>query len=192
MAVKRRRLFLYLAIACFAGLMTVFIVDGYLGIYDTIFVTAREYTQKIEADYWLRQGPEYYPYPQPPRPEGEDETAYCCIGANEGDTIFFRYQIANHQSSTYSTDIQASVWRENEKIVDLFSGDVSIGPFDNETVAWKLSSDDVKTDGIGAGMSRRFTVKINRGDIERKIIIDFYYPEAPPIPQTVPPPELQR
>jgi len=54
MAVKRRYLFLYLALACVAGLTAIFIVDAYLGIYDTVYVTAREYTQKIEADYWLR------------------------------------------------------------------------------------------------------------------------------------------
>ena len=177
MAVKRRYRFLYLAIACFAGLIAIFVVDGYLGIYDTVYVTAREYTEKIEADYWLRQQPEYYP-----RPVGEDEIAYCCIGASEGDTIFFRYQIANHQSSTYSTDIQASVWRENEKILDLFSGDVSIGPFDDATVEWELSSDDLKIADIGAEMSRQFTVKISRGEVERRIIVDFYYPERSPPP----------
>ena len=172
MAIKLRHRFLYLAIACFAGLVAIFVVDGYLGIYDTVYVTAREYTQKIEADYWLSQSPEYYP-----RPVGENETAYCCIGASEGDTIFFRYQIANHQSSTYSTSIQASVWRENEKIFDLFSGDVSIGHFDDTTVEWELSSDDLKITDVGDDRSRQFTVRINRGDVERRIIVDFYYPE---------------
>jgi len=176
-AIKLKRRFLYLAIACFAGLVAIFIVDGYLGIYDTVYVTSREYTQKIEADYWLRQQPEYYP-----QRVGEDEIAYCCIGAREGDTIFFRYQIANHLSSTYSADIQASVWRENEKILDLFSGDVSIGSFDDATVEWELLSDDLKIADIGAEMSRQFTVKINRGEVERRIIVDFYFPEKQPPP----------
>jgi hypothetical protein len=39
---------LYLALACFAGLIAIFIADGYLGIYDTAYVTAGEYEQEIE------------------------------------------------------------------------------------------------------------------------------------------------
>ncbi len=177
MAVKRRRLFLYLAIACFAGLMAIFIVDGYLGIYDTIYVTVGEREQKIEADYWQR-------------PESAWPTQYenaWQIGATVGDKITFRYEIENHQFSTYSTPVQASVWKENEKVVDLFSGDVSTGRFGKAMVEWSLSSKELP--GLIPG---GWTVKINRGDVERKIIIDFYYPEAPPIPQPVPPPELPR
>lgn len=176
-AVKLKRRFLCLAIACFAGLIAIFVVDGYLGIYDTVYVTAREDTEKIEADYWLRQQPEYYP-----ERAGEDEIAYCCIEANAGDTIFFRYQIANHQSATYSTDIQASVWRENEKVVDLFSGDVSIEPFDDATVEWEFPSDDLKIADIETERFVRFTVRINRGDVERRIIVEFFYPDGKPLP----------
>ena len=45
----RRHLFLYLALGCFAGLIAIFIVDGYVGIYDTVYVTAGEYEQKNRA-----------------------------------------------------------------------------------------------------------------------------------------------
>ena len=51
---KPRRLFLYLAIACFAALVAIFVVDGYMGVYDTLYVTVGEYEQEIEADYWER------------------------------------------------------------------------------------------------------------------------------------------
>ena len=179
MAVKRRYLFLYLAIACIAGLIAIFVVDAYLGVYDTIYVTVGEYEQKIEAAYWQQ-------------PEGFWPTGYenaWPIGATVGQKITFRYEIENHQFSTYSTTVQASVWKENEKVVDLFSGDVSIGQFGKEMVEWPLSSEELP--GLTPGWPAQYTVKINRGDIERKIIIDFYYPEAPPIEKTVPPPELQ-
>ncbi len=179
MAVKRRYLFLYLAIACIAGLTALFIVDAYLGVYDTIYVTVGEYEQKIEADYWQR-------------PEGFWPTGYenaWPIGATVGDKITFRYEIENHQFSTYSTPVQASVWKENEKIDDLFSGDVSIGRFGKAVVEWPLSSEELP--GLIPGWPAQYTVKINLGDIERKIILDLNYPEAPLTPQPpkiVPPP----
>ena len=37
----RRHLFLYLALACFAGLIAISIVDGYMGIYNTVYITTR-------------------------------------------------------------------------------------------------------------------------------------------------------
>jgi hypothetical protein len=176
MAVKRRYLFLYLAIACFAGLVAVFIVDAYLGVYDTIYVTVGEYEQKIEADYWQR--------PESFWPTGYENAWQ--TQATVGDKIPFRYEIENHQFSTYSTLVQASVWKENEKVFDLFSGDVSIDRFGKEMVKWSLATEELP--GLTPGWPAQFTVKINRGDIERKIIIDLYYPEAPAVPK----PELQR
>jgi hypothetical protein len=168
MAVKRRYLFLYLAIACFAGLVAVFIVDAYLGVYDTIYVTTGEYEQKIEADYWQR-------------PESAWPTQYenaWPIQATVGDQIPFRYEIENHRFSTYSTLVQASVWKENEKVTDLFSGDVSIGRFGKATVTWSLATEELP--GLTPGWPAQFTIKINRGGIERKIILSLNYPEAPP------------
>jgi len=183
MAVKRRYLFLYLAIACIAGLIAIFVVDAYLGVYDTIYVTVGEYEQKIEAAYWQQ-------------PEGFWPTGYenaWPIGATVGQKITFRYEIENHQFSTYSTPVQASVWKENEKVDDLFSGDVSIGRFGKEVVEWSLATEELP--GLIPGWPAQYTVKINLGDIERKIILDLYYPEAPPTPQPpkiVPESELQR
>ena len=40
MAAERRNLFLYLTLACFLGIIAIFIFDGYVGIYDTIYVTS--------------------------------------------------------------------------------------------------------------------------------------------------------
>jgi len=171
MKVKLERRFLYLAIACFVGLVTIFVVDGYMGIYDTVYVTVREYTQKIEADYWLQQRPEYAPVPV----SGEgDEIAYY-ISASVDDNVSFRYVIENHQFSSYSTLVQASVWQENEKVLDLFSGHISASPLREATAEWRLSSDD-----LGITAPTQYTVRINHGDIERRIIVDFYSLEESP------------
>jgi len=171
MKVKLERRFLYLAIACFVGLVTIFVVDGYMGIYDTVYVTVREYTQKIETAYWLQQRPEYAPVPV----SGEgDEIAYY-IEAGVDDNVSFRYVIENHQFSDYSTLVQASVWQENEKVLDLFSGNMLIKPFGKETAEWRLLSDD-----LGITTSTQYTVRINYGDIERRIIVGFYSLEESP------------
>jgi len=53
----RRNLFLYLALTCFLALIVIFFVDGYMGIYDTTYITVGEQEQIIEPDYWLQQYP---------------------------------------------------------------------------------------------------------------------------------------
>lgn len=171
--IKRKYLFLYLAIACFAGLVAIFVVDGYLGIYDTIYATAREYTQKIEADYWTRPGASYYP-----TPEYGDGNVYCCIYTNAGEDVSFRYEIANHRFSTYAITVESSLWQQEEKIIDLVSEDVEIDSFGTATVEWKLSSDALEAAGIDwiAG-SNQYTVRINHGEVERRVIVEFYYNE---------------
>lgn len=171
MAVKRRYRFLYLAIACFAGLIAVFIVDGYLGIYDTVYITTGEYEQRIEPDWWRR------------------EETFWSTGARWGERVSFRYEIENHQFSTYSTLIQASVWKENERIIDLFSENRSVQPFGTVMVEWTLSSEELESAGFGIDGYADYTVKINRGDVERTIIVNFYYPEEGPYPKPVPPRE---
>jgi len=172
MTTKRKNLFLYLALACFIGLIAIFFVDGYLGIYDTTYITAGEQEQVIEPDYWLQQ-----------YPPGAEMTYY--IGAQWGQKVFFRYEIDNHRFSSYSTLVQASVWQENEKVFDLFSEQKSMGPFDKATMEWTLSTEDLGQPVPGT--SSQYTVRITYGEVARKIVVDFYYPGEYPVPPEVVP-----
>jgi hypothetical protein len=184
---KPRRRFLFLAIGCFAGLIAIFVVDGYLGIYDTFHISVGEYpAQTITADYWLNQGYGQYEAPRPVGAE-EDKYAYCCIGADWGQTISFKYVIENHQSSTYSAHIQASAWKGNEKITDLSSDDVTITPFREVVVEWTLSADDLVVGTPVSGQSYDYTVRVNRGDVERRVIVEFYYSQNGIPPEKIPP-----
>ncbi len=172
MATKRRNLFLYLALACFVGIIAIFIVDGYMGIYDTVYIVAGEREQTIKADFWLRR---YRASPP----------AYH-ISVEWEEKVFFCYEVDNRQFSTYSTPIQASVWKENEKLLDLFSEDESIKPFDKVRVEWTLDSEQLQSRGFSQG---EYTVKIERKRVERKIRIGYHYPPTRPVyPQKVPPP----
>ena len=162
MVKKPKRLFLYLAIACFAGLVSIFIVDGYIGIHDTIRVTIGEYEQEVEADYWA------------------DSDDYWPVYADAGDNVYFSYQIDNNQFSEYSTHVEASLWQENEKIIDLFSEDVSIARFDEIEMEWTLPSEHLPDADVRADGYEEYSVKIARGDVERRVIVNYYYGESVP------------
>jgi len=168
----RRNPFLYLALACFIGLIAIFVFDGYLGIYDTISITAGEREQTVAPDHWYRY--RYNP----------------SVGVVWGEErVFFSYEVDNRQFSGYVTTIQASVWKENEKVVDLFSEDKTIEPFDKIKVEWILDSEQLQTRGFSEG---EYTVKIERKGVERKIIVGYHVPAPPPYPEKVPLPPPER
>jgi len=164
MATKRRNLFLYLTIACFLGLVTVFIVDGYLGIYDTVYITAGEYEEKIEPDHWVRQEQFWSP------------------GVNQDEKIFFRYEIDNRQFSDYTADIEVSVWRSQSKISDLVSQRMLISAFEKMQLEWEVDTTELLPGDTPPEQGYDFSVIINRGEIERRIIVNVNpvaYPVKP-------------
>jgi len=164
MKARRLSLFLSLAIACFIGIIAIFVFDGYVGIYDTVHVTAGEYEQEIGPDFWQGQSrDDKYAYPYH-------------IEARWGEPAGFRYEIANRRFSDYATTVEASLWKSNVKLLDLFSDNVSLDSFDDVTVEWNLSPQMMKNAGLAAG---DYTVKIMRGEAElgKGIIINFYDPQ---------------
>jgi hypothetical protein len=164
MAKRSSNLSLYLAIACFLGIVAVFLVDGYMGIYDTIWVTAGEHTQKIDSEYWERGGKEHA-FP---------------IGVTGGEVVSFRYQVDNRRPSSYSLDINASLWKSNQKIRELLiSSDDKVRPFSHSRIyEWTLDT---------AGLElEEYTVKIKRDGVERRVVLGLrspsprVYPVYPP------------
>jgi hypothetical protein len=160
---SKRNLYLYLAIACFIGIIAIFIVDGYLGIYDTFYITANEYEREIAPDYWLHPKHKGYSYPYN-------------VGAEWGGAaIRFRYELDNRRFSSYSSTIKVSVWKENEKILDLVSKDKLVKPFDKAMLEWALDSEELQSQGFSVG---EYTMKLERKGIERKIIVSYYQREG--------------
>ena len=167
----RRYLFLYLTLACFFGLIAIFIVDGYIGIYDTLYITAGEQPQTIEPDEWLRQGMVWK--------QG--------VNVNWGEKVFFRYEVDNRQFSSYTADIEASVWRSQQKIHDLISQPISIDAFAKGQLEWEIDTAELLPGDIPPEQSYEFTVIIKRGEIERNIIV-YINPTPYPIkPAPIPP-----
>ena len=174
----RRNLFLYLTLACFVGLIAIFVVDGYMGIHDTVYITAGELEQKIEADFWQR------------------EDGVWSTGTNWGEKVFFRYEVDNRQFSTYSADIEVAVWHSQEKLRDLISQQILVAAFDKGSIEWVMDTTELLPSGIPPippeqSYPYRCTVIIKRGDIERRIIVylnPIAYPsEYPAKPVPVPP-----
>jgi len=167
MAIKRINLYLGLTILCFVGLIAIFIVDGYMGVYDALHVPMGEREEKIEADQWQQ-------WSQWERAE---------IGW--GERAFFRYEVDNRQFSTYSANVAVSVWRSREKVRDLLSQSVSIAPFDKEEVEWVVDTTELVPTGVSLeGRPVEYTIVINRGEIERKVIFTIFgYAKVPSPPR---------
>jgi len=149
----RKKLFLYLTLACFFGLIAIFIVDGYMGIYDTIYITAGEREEKVEPDSWLKQD------------------RFWSVGVNWEEKIFFDYEVDNRRFLSYSAEIEVSVWHSQEKVADLVSRHMQIGAFDKGQLEWVLDTAELKPDDILPEQSYEFTVIIKRGQVERNIIV---------------------
>jgi len=153
MAAKRRNLFLYLTLACFVGLIAIFITDGYMGVHDTLYVPAGERQQKIEADDWAQW----------------EEWGRAEIGW--GEKAFFSYEVDNRQFSDYTADIEVSVWHSQEKVLDLIAQQISIAAFDKGQLEWEIDTAELLPSDVSPERGYEFTVIIKRGEIERKIIV---------------------
>jgi len=179
MATKQKVLYLGLTIACFIGLIAIFIVDGYIGIYDTIYVTAGEREQKIEADFWMSEGALYVPvYPY------EVKSAYV-VEVSPGDKVSFRYQVDNRRFSQYEADIEVSVERSQKKVLDLLSQQMSIAAFDKGSLEWVVDTAELLPSDLPSEQGYEFSVIIKRGEIVRRIIV-YVYPADYRVVQYVP------
>jgi len=170
----RKNLFLYLTLACFVGLIAVFVVDGYLGVYDTVYITTGEQSFKVEADVWQRQYPTYAPARieyAPMSVEGDKGGYY--IGANRDEKIYFRYEVDNRLFSTYKADIEVSVWHSQQKVRDLIPQPMSISAFDKGESEWVIDNTEILPKDIPPEQSYQYTVIIKRGEIERRIVVSI-------------------
>jgi len=171
---KQKTLYLYLAIACFIGLIAVFVVDGYLGVYDSVYITAGEQSWKVEADVWQRQYPTYAPraFDEVPRSVEEGKGVYL-MPANREEKIFFRYEVDNRLFSTYKADIEVSVCHSQQKVRDLVSQPMSISAFDKGESEWVIDNTELLPKDIPPEQSYQYTVIIKRGEVERRIVVSI-------------------
>jgi hypothetical protein len=169
MAVKHKSLYLYLTLACFIGIILIFIFDGYLGVYDSLNVKAGENPyEKIEADQWLQR-------------YGDFSTV-----VEWGGKAFFRYELDNRWFSAYVTSFEVSVLHEQEQVAVLMSQPFSVGSFDKGEFEWVLDTAALIPAGAPPAQGYDFTVVIKRGEIERRFIVHVGSSDNPI--KVIPPP----
>ena len=151
----RKNLFLYLTLVCFFGLIAIFIVDGYMGIYDTVYITAGEREETIEPDFWLQS----------------EKFGARGVGVDRDEKVSFSYEVDNRRFSSYTADIEASVWHSQQKVLDLISQPISIAAFDKGQAVWVINTTELLPSDIPPEQRYEYTVIIKRGQIERKIIV---------------------
>ena len=149
----RRNLYLYLTLACFFGLITIFIIDGYMGIYDTINLSSGEREEEIEADHWLQ------------------DDIYPSIGISQNEKTAFNYELDNRRFSPYSTEVEVSVWHNLEKVHDLMTEQIQVSAFDKVHLEWVVDTTKFIPEEFPTEQSYEYTVVIKRGEIERKVVI---------------------
>ncbi|TES88064.1 MAG: hypothetical protein E3J93_03965 [Dehalococcoidia bacterium] len=169
MTIKRRNLYLYLTLICFFGVIAIFIVDGYMGIYDTVYITAGEREQKIESDVWQRNDP------------------YRSSGIARGEKAFIRYEVDNRRFSGYEADIDVSVWRMQNKVSDVLSQHIAIGSFNKVQIEWVIDTAELLPPDAPPEQGFDYTLTIKRGETERNIIL-YVNPTPYPVIKTVPSP----
>ena len=147
----RRNLYLGLSIACFLSVIALYFFDGYMGLYDTLTLNAGKYEQKVELYQWLWGGGAYP------------------ADIRWGEKGFFHYEVDNRQFSTYSADVEVSVWHGGEKMRDLLSQHISVGAFDKVGLEWTLDTVELESCAPKEYSYYEYAVIISRGEAERKL-----------------------
>ncbi len=168
MARKPRNLFLYLTLVCFFSLIAIFFFDGYMGIYDTIRITAGEREQFIDPDFRSRQ-----------------DTSWS-TSVSWGEKAFFSYEFDNRHFAVLTQEVAASLWQSQEKLQDLVIAEITVASFGKTTLEWSLDSAALVTEAEAQERSHEYTVLITRGGLERKVVV-FINP-APQLLKPAPPP----
>jgi len=170
MAAKRGNFYLYLAIACFIGISAIFIIDGYMGVYDDLFVTSGERESRVDAEVWMQR-----------------ET-FQSVSVDWGEKAFFHYEVDNRRFSSYTADFEVSVWHSQEKVGDLIAQPLSVAAFGKGQIDWVLDTAEFVPANIPPEQGYEFTVVIERGEIERRLVVKVmseHYPLEPvPAPPT--------
>jgi hypothetical protein len=150
---RRKNLYLGLTIAFFLALIAVFVFDGYMGIYETVSTTTQERENTVEPEYWLR----------------DDYSS--STWTEEGQKIYFRYELDNRRFSSYSADVEVAIWFGESKHSIALAETVVVGSFDSHEWEWTVDTGVLRPTDIPENYDFEFSVIIERDGVERRIIV---------------------
>ena len=159
MAVKHNNLYLFLALACFVGIILIFVFDGYIGVYDKLVMDNGQFKQTVEGDQWARE---------------EKYGGTVSISVDRNSQVDFTYTIENHCFSVYTDSLEVTLWYNKIKTKDLISQEFSISPFDKQEFKWTVIPSEILPAGATAGQNYVFDVKIKRNGIERDVNVGIF------------------
>lgn len=158
---KSKYLYLYLALACFLGIILIFVFDGYIGLHDSLIINSGEFPVTITTEQWDTQ-------------VRGDIGFIPTASASYGEKIPFTYRIENRHFSSFKSAISVSVWNNQVKLGDVYSTTLTAKAFGKGQAEWTLDTTQFISGNLTSDQSADFTVVIQRGDIERKVIIYVY------------------
>lgn len=86
----------------------------------------------------------------------------------------------NRWFSAYTADIEVSVWRGQEKVLDLIAQQISVLAFDEGQVEWVIDTTELLPSDVPPEQRYDYTLIIKRAEIEREIIVHINPPANPP------------
>jgi hypothetical protein len=162
--VKHKTLYLFLTLACFVGIILVFVFDGYMGVYDTLVMDNGQFPQTVEADQW----------------DMERYGGLASTNMERGGRVVFTYKVANHRFSAYKSDVRISLYYQQEKVKDIFSGAIEAEAFEDGVIDWTVDAADIIPAEYPAEQAYNAYLLLNRGDVEHRINI-YVNPSLYPI-----------
>jgi len=152
----KRNIYLGLTLAFFLSLISVFVFDGYMGVYDTVRVTTtQEGEQVMEPDSWLHDDYDYRHY----------------VWTEEGQDISFHYELENRCLSDYTANVEVAIWFGETKHSTLLSQAVTVPSFDTEEFSWTIATGTLRPGDIAANYDFEFSVVIERDGVELRIVV---------------------
>jgi len=150
---QRKNLYLFLTIAFFLALIAIFVFDGYMGVYDTVSITTQERENTIEPEYWLR----------------DDYSS--STWTEEGQKIYFRYELDNRRFSSYSADVEVAIWFGESKHSIALAETVVVGSFDSHEWEWTVDTGVLRPADTPEANDYEFSVIITRDGVELRIVV---------------------
>jgi hypothetical protein len=157
MADKHKTLYLFLALACFLGIILIFVFDGYMGVYDSIVMDNGQFQQKVEADRW----------------DAEKFGYLASTGVERGGRIDFTYTVENHRFSKYTANVGVSLWYGDEKLLDLTTAEISAGAFSSGELTWTLETANLVPEDYPEDQNYNLDMIIMRDRVERRVNINI-------------------
>ncbi|MCJ7605187.1 MAG: hypothetical protein MUO19_04035 [Dehalococcoidales bacterium] len=158
MAGQRRNLYLYLALACFLGILLIFVFDGYMGVYDKLTADNGQYRQTFGGEQW----------DQP-----EDRGYLSTVNAERGGVIDFTYGINNNRFTRYSNPVRVYLETSSNTTMELLNTDISAGAFGSDEIAWSLDPERWLPVDYPLDTQLRATMTIEHGNFTREITVSM-------------------